>query len=310
MHVLRVEKLGKSFDGGRVPAVRGISFVLEEGEILGLLGPNGAGKSTTIQMLLGLLTPSFGHIEYFGKDFATHRSEILELVTYATAYAKLPGQLTLYENLDIFGRLYGLSFSQRRDAIERYLKFFGLWNFRHRETHGLSAGQMTRLMLCKAFLSKPRIVLLDEPTASLDPDIADEVRTFVLACAKNEGTSILFTSHNMDEVAQVCSRVLVMSQGEIIACDAPENLARQVSRTRISLLVTDGHDALHAFATEQGIVHRAEGHYTVLEVDEQDIAGFLIACAARGILYSQISIMPPTLEEYFIAISRRASSRE
>jgi ABC-2 type transport system ATP-binding protein len=306
-HVLRVENLAKSFDTSRPPAVNGISFVLNQGEILGLLGPNGAGKSTTIQMLLGLLTPSAGSIFYFDKDFAVNRSVILESVTYATAYAKLPGQLTLWENLDIYGRLYGLGSAERTMVIEKYLKFFGLWNFRDRQTHGLSAGQMTRLMLAKAFLPKPRIVLLDEPTASLDPDIAEEVRAFVLACARDEATSILFTSHNMDEVAQVCGRVLVLSNGEIIASDTPFNLARQVSRSRVSLLLTHGHEQLLQFGAEYGHTIEHDGQYLVIEIDEQDIAALLIALASRGIKYSQIKITVPTLEDYFIAVSRRTA---
>ena len=144
-------------------AVDNISFQVAEGEILGFLGPNGAGKTTTIQMLLGVMTPTSGAIYYFGKDFARHRSEILQKVTFASAYARLPGRLTIEENLDVYGRLYGIGYNDRKERIKRLLTLFGLWHKRNDFTGPLSAGQMTRVMLAKAFLPNPRMILLDEP---------------------------------------------------------------------------------------------------------------------------------------------------
>ncbi len=139
-------------------AVNGISFDLSQGEVLGFLGPNGAGKTTTMHMLLGTLTPTSGVITYFGKNFAKHRSEILQHVGFASAYTRLPGRLTIYENLDIYGRLYGLSSYDRAIGIKQFLKAFDMWQMKDKAVSGLSAGQLTRVMLAKAFLPKPKIV--------------------------------------------------------------------------------------------------------------------------------------------------------
>lgn len=169
MSLLQVNNLTKTFSSGVWPfkptksytAVNGISFSVEDGEILGFLGPNGAGKTTTIQMLLGTLTPTSGSITYFGKELKNHRKEILNAVSYASGYDALPPRLSVFENLDIVGRMYGMSRAERVARIDHLLKIFGMWNMRDKETGNLSAGQATRIMLVKAFLGKPRIVLLD-----------------------------------------------------------------------------------------------------------------------------------------------------
>lgn len=182
MTILSVHNLTKTFTSGIWPftqrsytAVNAISFELKGGEIVGLLGPNGAGKTTTIQMLLGTLTPSDGHIAYFDHDFATHRIALLHKVGYASGYDRLPARLTVSENLDIVGRIYGIPEPRRSERIRELLTFFGMGDKADVQTGGLSAGQMTRVMLAKAFIADPEVVLLDEPTASLDPDIAPEV---------------------------------------------------------------------------------------------------------------------------------------
>lgn len=177
MPILSVKQLTKTFSSGFPPftqrksftAVNNISFDLERGEILGFLGHNGAGKTTTIQMLLGTLTPTSGTITYFGKDFATNRIDILKKVSTASGYDKLHARLTVWENLDVVGRIYNIPHEQRIAQIESVLKSFDMWNMRDKEMGSLSAGQTTRVMLAKAFLPNPEIVILDEPTASLDP---------------------------------------------------------------------------------------------------------------------------------------------
>lgn len=219
--VLQVKNLTKKF--GQFMAVDKISFELKKGEILGLLGPNGAGKTTTIQMLLGTLTPTDGEIVYFGKDFFKHRSEVLQEVNYASAYSHLPWRLTVEENLQVYARMYGVE--NRRRRIDRLLTEFGVSELRRKTVDSLSAGQKTRVMLCKAFINYPRLILLDEPTASLDPDIAAKVRQFLLAQQREYQVSMLFTSHNMAEVSEVCDRVIFLKQGQIVACDTPEKLA-------------------------------------------------------------------------------------
>ena len=309
--VLKVENLTKKFPVKKVhphgettfTALKGISFSLKPGEILGILGPNGAGKTTTIQILLGVLNPTSGSIFYFGKDFFSHRSEILEHVSFASSYVKLPSQLTVLDNLDIYAQLYGISAQERKVRIEKYLKLFGMWNIAHKETRVLSAGQMTRVMLAKAFISQPRIILLDEPTASLDPDIAQDVRKFIVEQQKETGLSILVTSHNMDEVSTICDRVLVLKRGEIIADDTPENLALSVSRTRVHFTSTML-DALTAFAEQKQLKYIPFPHEIIIEVDEHEVANLLMQLAAAQITYSQIAIDKPTLEDYFISIAR------
>lgn len=219
--VLRVKNLTKKFGG--FTAVDKISFELKKGEILGLLGPNGAGKTTTIQMLLGTLTPTSGEIVYFGKDFFKYRSEILQEVNYASAYSHLPWRLTVEENLQVYARMYGVK--DRRRRIDRLLTEFDVSELGRKTMDGLSAGQKTRVTLCKAFINYPKLILLDEPTASLDPDIAARVRQFLLRQQREYGVSMLFTSHNMAEVTEVCDRVIFLKQGKIIAEDTPEKLA-------------------------------------------------------------------------------------
>lgn len=313
MPILSVHNLSKIFVSRKhffahkkqFHAVKKISFDVEEGEILGLLGTNGAGKTTTIQMLLGLLTPTSGSIRYFGKDFAQHRSEILEKVTFASTYVKLPGRLSVWENLDIFARLNGVPSAVRKERIAQFLKTFDMWNMRDKETGTLSAGQMTRVMLAKAFIPQPAIVLLDEPTASLDPDIAQEVRQFVLQQKREHGLSALFTSHNMDEVTEVCDRVLVMKDGTIVANNTPSELAASVSNAHVHLVITHGLDAAVTYAQKNQLPHKVHERSIELEIDEQEIAQFLMSLAQSGVTYSQIFIDKPTLEDFFLSVVQK-----
>ena len=281
-----------------------INFTLHEGEILGLLGPNGAGKTTTIQMLLSTLTPTEGSIKYFGKELKENRSEILQTVSFASTYIKLPYRLTIYENLDVYGRLFGVNASERKHRIKKFLTFFGVWAQRDQQMSGLSAGQTTRVMLAKAFLAYPKVALLDEPTASLDPDISHEVREFVLMQRKEHGVSILFTSHNMDEVSEVCDRVMFLQNGKIVASDTPENLAKSVSTAHVELLIGDGLKRTVKYCDEIGFSHTIDGRSIQIEVDEQDVATLLMELAKIGVHYTQIAIYKPTLEDYFIQAAR------
>lgn len=302
MSILSVRNVTKTFKN--YTAVNGISFDLKDGEILGFLGPNGAGKTTTIQMLLGTLTPTSGSISYFGKELHTHRKEILKSVSYASGYDALPSRLSVFENLDIVGRTYGMTQAERVERIDHLLKIFGMWNMRQKETGTLSAGQATRIMLIKAFLGNPRIVLLDEPTASLDPDIAHEVRQFILEQNKSSGVSILVTSHNMDEVTEICDRVLVLKQGSIIADDTPHKLASSIASARVHLAVSDGLSSLVNYLQDQKLVYTVAEHEIVIDVNEHQIASFLIALADKKITYSHISIDKPTLEDYFLSVAK------
>jgi ABC-2 type transport system ATP-binding protein len=304
--VLVVTELTKIY-GGRTPttAVDRLSFRLGRGEILGLLGPNGAGKTTTIQMLLSTLKPTSGRIEYFGQSLDAAREITLAQVGFASAYSKLPLHLAIDENLDVFGRLYGLTASERKTRSRELLSRFGVWDLRHRTMAGLSAGQTTRVMLAKAFLARPRVVLLDEPTASLDPDIAHDVRDFVCEQRDHEGVSILYTSHNMDEVAQICDRVLFLDKGRIAAVGRPEELAASAATSRIHLRVERGLEDLLRHATARGLAAWVDNGMVEVEIDERHIAEFLAALAKSDVRYSEIVLDKPTLEDYFLKLARR-----
>lgn len=312
MTVLRVNNLTKIFKSGRWPfskttvytAVNDISFGLKGGEILGLLGPNGAGKTTTIHMLLGVLTPTAGSISYFGHDLTKNRTDALKKIGYASGYDKLPGRLTIYDNLDIVGRLYGLSYTERAQQIQTFLTFFNLWHMKDRQTGSLSAGQATRVMLTKAFMAQPDIVLLDEPTASLDPDVAKEVREFILTERTQRGTSILITSHNMDEVTQLCDRVLVLKNGTIIADNTPAQLAQSTSKVRVNLIISQGLENVLSYLQQTTLQYSAHNEKITVELDEYAIASLLVQLSDRKIIYSAISIDKPTLEDYFLSIAK------
>jgi ABC-2 type transport system ATP-binding protein len=315
MSVLSVHNLKKIYPAkrsifGRVKqpafqAVDDISFSLQQGEVLGFLGPNGSGKTTTIHMLLDLLTPTSGRIMYFGKNFYQHKVEILESIGFGTTYAKLPGRLTVYDNLHIYGMLYNIAKAERTDRIKELLTFFGIWHLRDKETSSLSAGQATRVMLTKTFLSKPRIVLLDEPTAALDPDVATLIRQFVKE-QREQGVSFLFTSHNMFEVTEICNRVLVLKDGNIIANNTPSELTQTISHAHVNLYISDNLEILTAFTQEHNIAMTQKGKWVECMVPERDIATFLTSLADRKIIYSHITINKPTLEDYFLTLKEQS----
>ncbi|MCC6127802.1 MAG: ABC transporter ATP-binding protein, partial [Chlamydiae bacterium] len=271
------------------------------GEILGLLGPNGSGKTTTIQMLLGTLASSYGQIFYFGKDFAKHRSEVLQDISFASTYTSLPYTLTIAENLRCFGRFYGISDVDSR--IDPLLDRFGILDKKYVLVSSLSAGQITRLVLVKAFFTKPKIVLLDEPTASLDPDVSSDVCKFLLEQRESRGLSILFTSHKMKEVADLCDRVIFLKNGKIFADDLPENLAKSVSGHRLRLTISDGMKRTIALAVQRSAPYKVEHRSIELSLDEKEIPSFLQSLMQQGGSYISIQIQEPSLEDYFLQIA-------
>jgi len=212
-NVIEVRALRKEF--GSSVAVENVSFEVREGEILGLLGANGAGKSTTIFMLLGLIAATSGSIRIFDKELQPNRVQILKRMNFASAYQFLPYNLKVWENLFVFGEIYRVE-NGKRKAVE-LLDIFELTHLRNKMTGSLSSGEQTRLNLCKALLSEPDLLLLDEPTASLDPDLADKVRKILLELQKQRGLTIVNTSHNMADVHELCDRILFMRKGNVIA---------------------------------------------------------------------------------------------
>jgi ABC-2 type transport system ATP-binding protein len=221
-NIIEVENLKKVYGKKDDFALKGINFEVKEGEIFGILGPNGAGKSTTLNILIGLLTPSSGTVKIFGKNFFEHEEEIKNKMNIATAYAELAQNLTVYQNLKVFTHLYGVK--NYKNKIESLLEQFQITDLKKKRIDMLSAGQKTRVNLCKSLINDPELLLLDEPTASLDPAISAHVRSMFKDIQKKRKLTIIFTSHNMPEVEQMCDRVALLYQGEIYKVDTPENL--------------------------------------------------------------------------------------
>lgn len=221
--VTDVIKLTKRF--GKLTALDSLTFKVCRGDILGLLGPNGAGKTTAIHCMLGLITPTSGSIRILGLDVARHRRRILAQVNFSSAYTSLPSNLTVRENLIVFARLYGLK--SAREKINTLLELFEIGETSDQLTGSLSSGQLTRLNLCKAFLNNPEILFLDEPTASLDPDIAAKVRERLHDLQRQRGLTMIYTSHNMHEVEQMCDRVIFLAKGRIVMQGPPAEVIKR-----------------------------------------------------------------------------------
>ena len=244
--VLSVSDLGKRY--GDTLAVDDISFQVAHNEIVGLLGPNGAGKTTTINMILGVLEPTSGTIRIRGIDLAKRRAHALQQTNFAAVYAPLPGNLTVTENLRIFGLVYGVRPLEER--IQTLLNEFDLERFRNTKCGVLSSGEQTRVALAKAMLNSPELLLLDEPTASLDPAVAREVRDKIREFASRGRTGVLWTSHNMYEVQEVCNRVLFLSRGKILLEGDPKTLPREhVKESLEELFITVAREPLELTRT-------------------------------------------------------------
>ena len=233
--VIQVEGLTKRF--GDVCAVNGISFSVARGQTVALLGGNGAGKTTTISMLLGLLLPTGGRIEILGADIVRRRYRVLPRMNFSSPYVDLPHRLTVRQNLNVYAVLYRVR--RRAEVIERLAAELDIARFLDRETGKLSAGQKTRVALAKALLNDPEVLLLDEPTASLDPDTADRMRTYLTSYRERTGATILLASHNMAEVELLCRDVLMMKQGRIVDQGAPAALIARYGRDNLEQVFLD-----------------------------------------------------------------------
>ncbi len=226
MAIVEIKNLVKKY--GDFVAVNDISFEIQEGETVGLLGPNGAGKTTTIQMLLDLVTPTSGLIKIFGKEVYKNRTEILGQVNFSSPYVALPNNLKVRENLAVFAGLYGVK--NIKQKINELAEVFDIKDLLPKMTLNLSTGQMTRLNLAKAMLNDPKLLLLDEPTSSLDPDIADRIRHLLKKIQKERKLTILYTSHNMTEVEEICDRVVFLNKGKITDDGTPQELIKKYGR--------------------------------------------------------------------------------
>ncbi len=223
--ILEARELTREFDG--VKAIDGFSFKLHRGEVLGLLGANGAGKTTAMNCLLGLTLPTSGELNAFGLPLHANRIEILRRANFSSAYTALPGNLLVWQNLSVFARIYGVP--DPKQKIAELMDLLEITHLQKRVTGQLSAGESTRVNLVKAFLNDPELLMLDEPTASLDPDIADKVRKVVRKVQRERHIGILYTSHNMRDIEEVCDRVIFLHKGRIVCEGTPAEIVARSS---------------------------------------------------------------------------------
>jgi ABC-2 type transport system ATP-binding protein len=232
---LEIRNLCKRF--GTVQAVDGLSLAVPRGHISALLGGNGAGKTTTMAMMLGLVLPSSGTIRVFGEDFAANRYRLLARMNFSSPYVDLPHRLTVKENLTVYARIYGVR--NVRARIRQLAEDLEFTEFLKRPVGKLSAGQRTRVALAKALINNPELLLLDEPTASLDPDSADWVRGYLENWRRQNGATILLASHNMAEVERLCGHVFMMRQGRMVDSGSPADLIKRYGRASLEEVFLD-----------------------------------------------------------------------
>jgi len=301
MAVLQVKNLTKRF--GSFAAVDSISFDLREGEVLGLLGPNGAGKTTTIQILLGITTPNSGEIRYFEKDFSQNRQECLQKINYTSAFNTLQSRTTVWENLLVFANLYLIDDPKKK--ILDLVKYFEIQDLLDSQYKYLSSGEKTRVNFIKALLNDPKIILMDEPTASLDPDIADKTLSLIEQIKKDRKISILYTSHNMNEIDRICDRVIFLSQGKIVAEDTPLNLTKKIETTTLRLTFDKGKKIIEKYllANKQEFEF-SKDNIVIIKTKEKLVPKLIFGISNEGIWMTDIEIQKPTLEDVFLQISR------
>lgn len=306
--ILRVTDLVKRF--GTFTAVDSISFSIQKGQIVGFLGPNGAGKTTTIAMLLGLLSPTSGFIRLFDLDLNTHQVDIMGRVGYSSAYVRAPWRLKVREHLQVFADIYRISNKKR--AIDEMIETFSLQKYESAFAGDLSAGNMAKLNLAKAFIHSPELVLLDEPTSSLDPEIAGEVRSFLQRVQQERHTTMLLTSHNMSEIEELSDRVIFINNGKIIAEDTPKNLSLSAKDGSLTLVILSGLRKLQSILVKQSRPYTITGKTINIHVPVAAIPHLLTDITTQSIIYTDIIIERPTLEDYFISLlnSRERRNKE
>lgn len=304
MAILEVNDLKKTFK--QTPIIKGLNFSMEEGEILGILGPNGAGKTTTLQMLLGILTPTSGNIKIFNKDLSISKSEILEEMNFSSTYVDLPWRLSVKENLTWSSFLYNIP--NRKKRLEQIKTLFRLEKIWKQPIASLSAGQKTRVNLARSMVNFPKLLLLDEPTASLDPEVATYIREFFANQRTTYNKSIILTSHNMAEVEGLCDRVIILKDGLIVGNDTPANLAKTIEFSHLRLRITKNMAQLDKLIALRKLdVVKDENNYTIT-IKEQLLPIFLYELTKKNISYTEISIDKPNLQDYFMKIARYKSA--
>jgi ABC-2 type transport system ATP-binding protein len=300
--VLEVEDLTKFY--GDFRAVDGISFQLQRGRIVGLLGPNGAGKTTTIQMLVGITLPDGGAVRYFGLDLHRHRETCLQRVNFASSYNMLQNRITVWENLIVYARLYSVDRPEAR--IREMGDYFGISGLMGQRFLTLSAGQKTRVNLVKALLNDPEVILMDEPTASLDPDIADRTLSLIEELQRTKNLSIVYTSHQMDEVTRICDEVIFLDKGRIVAQDTPAGLTQRIAGgTRVHVRFDgESRDVMSALHPAFEDVKLQDHNVIVVTTEEHQVPRAIYDIGNAGVRVLDIDIQRPTLEDVFLQIAR------
>lgn len=299
--VLEVNKLTKIY--GSYRAVDGVSFTIRKGEVLGLLGPNGAGKSTTIQMLVGITLPSSGTVKYFGQDFKANPKDSLRRINFASAYNTLQGRMSVRENLIVFAGLYGVK--KPKQKIEELLDYFEIQDLASHRYWDLSAGERTRVNLAKSLLNDPELILMDEPTASLDPDIADKTLTLIEELRSSRQLSILFTSHNMAEVERVCDYVIFLDHGKIVSEDTPTGHIKQFGNEEVILTFAGQRTDVAEILESRHVEHSFVGKTVHFKVESKAVATLVGALDRAGVTITEVEVIKPDLEDVFLDVARR-----
>jgi ABC-2 type transport system ATP-binding protein len=300
--VLQVENLIKNY--GPFRAVDSISFHVPRGKIVGFLGPNGAGKTTTIQILLGITLANGGKISYFGKDFFKHKEECLQRINFTSAFNTLLGRISVWENLVVYAALYQVKNASKK--INQLLDYFEISHIKSEIYWNLSAGQKTRVNLVKSLLNDPELLLMDEPTASLDPDIADKTLSYIEEMKKTRNLSILYTSHNMEEITRICDEVIFLDHGKIVAQDTPLNLTKRISNAKLRLVFDSQKQLVEEYLKqhEQQFTF-ISNHIVEVETQEKHIPKLIFGISKTEIWITDIEIIKPKLEDVFIQIARK-----
>ena len=301
-NVIEIKDLKKSY--GKDEALKGISFDVKRGEIFGLLGPNGAGKSTTISILLGLVSLDKGKITILGRDFLKEREFISQRMNVVAARTSLTGILTVRENLKIFAMIYNIKNPDKK--IDELLDLFEIPDSKNKKLQTLSAGQHTRVTLCKGLINNPEILLLDECTLGLDPDIAEKTRKVIKRIQSEKKTTMIFTSHNMNEVEELCHRIAFLNKGKILKIDTADEYKKLIIKKIVTLRISDSEKAKKILEKEKIKLIEFDKDKVTFELDNSDDGLHLILqpLITKGIIIKDISTKGVSLEDVFIKFSR------
>ncbi len=301
-NILEVRNLVKNY--GSYTAVDDISFDVPKGKVIGFLGPNGAGKTTTIQVLLGITLANGGSIKYFGKDFFKNREDCLQRINYISSFNSLLGRISVYENLIVFANLY--SIEKPKKKIQELVEYFEIESLLNKRYFDISSGQRTRVNLIKSLLNGPELILMDEPTASLDPDIADKLLTLIENLRKTKNLSILYTSHDMAEVTRICDEVIFLDKGKIIAKDTPLGLTKRISKAQLKITFDADKNKVEKYLKNEKLNFKFQTKNSVIIDSKEDLIPKLIFTLSKeGVWMTDIEIKKPTLEDFFLQVARK-----